>query len=876
MIFDGMVKNINNKISKFLMYPRFLTICLRMRKFSQITHTHQYVVPFHTKKLFTTLRVNSPSFSGRIVPLFDTMLVHQGEGSGIPTEPHHTPSPEADPSYHTTSSMPLLSIPTAPISPVTQTETTPIQQYTRRARIAQSSALPTVADEHASLVRDVSEGEACPTNSGFIADQDMATIAKSSSLPHDSAPRVTSLVATEGSMQQNIIELMGLCTNLQRQYSELLAKFQSQEVEIRKLKDMVKVLEDREGVAATQSGDDAPIKGRSIDEGEAATERISDDLEELARVLTSMDVATVLAGGIDVPTGSGFIPTAGSPVGDIPTGSDDVPTASPVFATATVVTPYSRRKGKEIARDAEVARIYAEEELQGMIDSLDKTNETIAKYIQEYQEFASELPLERRIELISDLVKYQDNYAKTYKFQSQQRKPWTKKQNKDFYMAVIRSNLDWNVKEFKGSKEEAERYKRKGIRFDQESSKKLKLSEEVIKDVKSTEEIPEEKMKEMMQLVPIEEVYVQDLQIKHPIIDWKVHTEEQRSYWKIIRLGGSSVCYQFFIDLLKQLDREDLNQLWALVKEYLSIRPATSDKEMELWVKLKRLYEPDPEDQLWTQTQNFMHAHVEWKLYDLCGVHQVTAKDKDIFILVEKDYPLRKGLAIVIISYKLQVETYSRMANELVLKIYKIASTPRQSIKFRGGLLGIKCIMHSHCQNELSREHVYWLPAEELATQKSNPPKPMTLDGPLSEELRSNCVRENSKVIELEAEILRQQQMLAESDKRCSFDKQALETELTQLKDAITSVRIQNDGFKITALTVENAKLKSKTLSKMHSKPIVPEKPKVLAPGMYAIISKYIVPPRRVNRAEPTPLPKKKQATFQEPPDLQIDPHRKQ
>nr|GFC11036.1 hypothetical protein [Tanacetum cinerariifolium] len=63
---------------------------------------------------------------------------------------------------------------------------------------------------------------------------------------------------------------------------------------------------------------------------------------------------------------------------------------------------------------------------------------------------------------------------------------------------------------------------------------------------------------------------------------------------------------------------------------------------------------------------------------DLCGVHQVTAKDKDIFMLVEKDYPLRKGLDIGMISYKLQVETYLRMANELVLKIYKIASTLRQ------------------------------------------------------------------------------------------------------------------------------------------------------------------------------------------------------
>ncbi|GKE44352.1 hypothetical protein Tco_1471636 [Tanacetum coccineum] len=42
-------------------------------------------------------------------------------------------------------------------------------------------------------------------------------------------------------------------------------------------------------------------------------------------------------------------------------------------------------------------------------------------------------------------------------------------------------------------------------------------------------------------------------------------------------------------------------------------------------------------------------------------------------------------------------------------------------------------------------------------------------DRPPSEEHSSNCVRENSKVIELKVEILKQQQMLAESDKRCAF-----------------------------------------------------------------------------------------------------------
>nr|GEW00515.1 hypothetical protein [Tanacetum cinerariifolium] len=203
--------------------------------------------------------------------------------------------------------------------------------------------------------------------------------------------------------------------------------------------------------------------------------------------------------------------------------------------------------------------------------------------------------------------------------------------------------------------------------------KKQKSSEEAPEMEKSTEE----KMKEMMQLVLVEDVYVQALQVKHPIIDWDVYTEGQRSYWKIIRLGGSSACYQSFINLLKQLDKEDLNQLRDLVKEYLSIRLATSEKEMELWVELKRLYEPDPEDQLWTLTQNFMHAPVEWKLYDLSGEHHLTAKDKEIFMLVEKDYPLRKGLALMMISYKLQVENYSQMAKDLIRKIYNIANTLR-------------------------------------------------------------------------------------------------------------------------------------------------------------------------------------------------------
>nr|GEX18943.1 uncharacterized mitochondrial protein AtMg00810-like [Tanacetum cinerariifolium] len=363
-------------------------------------------------------------------------------------------------------------------------------------------------DEPASPLGDDSQGEACPIASGIEADQDRANIAKTSTLPSDSTPR-----------------------------SEMVSKFEAQEVEINSLKARIKLLEDKDRGAASQFRDDAPIKRRMLDEGEEAAERVSDDTKEMATVLTSIDAESILTSRgvqvvpttaevatttVSIPTGSGMVSTA----------SPTIPTAALIFTTATESTPYTRRKGKEkmvesdtpkkkklreqidvqvareleeemdrdaqrmneqIARYAKIARIHAEDELQMLIDGLDRNNETVAKYLQEYDQFAAELPFERRIELISDLVKYQDNYAKVFKYQTQQRKPLTRKQQKEFYTSVLRNQAGWKAKHFKGmtpeeikekfdpvwrqfqdfiplgSKEEAERFKKKGLRLEQES-----------------------------------------------------------------------------------------------------------------------------------------------------------------------------------------------------------------------------------------------------------------------------------------------------------------------------------------------------------------------------------------------------------------------
>nr|GEW86751.1 hypothetical protein [Tanacetum cinerariifolium] len=468
--------------------------------------------------------------------------------------------------------------------------------------------------------------------------------------------------------------------SLQRQQSQTAAKIKAQDLEISGLKARVKSLKDKNRRSAEPTQEDAPITGGIMEIGEElgadkSTELESNDTEEMVNVLSSMEASNILT--------SGGAPASVSPVDVLPaagvlTVSGSFPTVSAIFTTASVVTPYTRRprgitirssqhmrspiigvkdKGKQkvvesevlkkrklqeqidaqvakeieeefaresqrlsehLARDYEIARLHAEEELKMMIEG-------------------------EKLELINELVKYQDHRAKILKYQAQQSKPLSKKEQREFYMAVLKSHAGWKTKHFRGmtleqikekfipvwkqledfvpmsSKEESERVKRQGLKIDQGSSKRMKTSEDV----------SDEELKGMMQLVPLEEVYVEAL------------------------------------------------QLWTLVKETLSIKQATKDKEKELWVELKRLFEPDFEIQLWTHNQAFMHDPLDWKLYDTCGVHHVSTKDQEIFMLVERDYPLRRGLATMMISNKLQVEQYSQMANDLILTIHNIANSPR-------------------------------------------------------------------------------------------------------------------------------------------------------------------------------------------------------
>nr|GEU69715.1 hypothetical protein [Tanacetum cinerariifolium] len=107
-------------------------------------------------------------------------------------------------------------------------------------------------------------------------------------------------------------------------------------------------------------------------------------------------------------------------------------------------------------------------------------------------------------------------------------------------------------------------------------------------------------LKQLMETISDEEEVVIDdipLAVKSSkIVDWKIHKEGKKSYYQIVRANGKSHMYMIFSQMLKSFDREDLEDLYKLVKaRYGSTRPIES-MDYLLWSDMKIMFEQHAED----------------------------------------------------------------------------------------------------------------------------------------------------------------------------------------------------------------------------------------------------------------------------------------
>ncbi|GJV89800.1 hypothetical protein Tco_1533738 [Tanacetum coccineum] len=332
--------------------------------------------------------------------------------------------------------------------------------------------------------------------------------------------------------------------------------------------------------------------------------------------------------------------------------TEAVSTAGVSVSTASASS--AKDKGKAIMEEAETiqakTKLQLEQERLGYEEALRlqaEIDEEERQRIARVQEEASSLNIEEWDE-IQARVEADEEFAQ--RLQSKEREMYSEAEKARLLAELINERKRYFAAqraEERRNKPLTQAQKRTYILKKQKTEESLEPVEEQ-KD-KEEEELSQEMIQQMMIIVPEQGINVEALQTKYPIIDWEIYTEGARKYWKIIRVGNHTEVYQFFDDMLKAFDREDLLKLLSLVKEKFTSTEPIEDIEREIWVELKRL------------------------------VHHVSIEDGiDIYMLVETGYPLSRGTLTLMLVVKLLVEHDSEMSRELHRKIFMQVEKPRR------------------------------------------------------------------------------------------------------------------------------------------------------------------------------------------------------
>ncbi|GKE53492.1 hypothetical protein Tco_1488648 [Tanacetum coccineum] len=147
-------------------------------------------------------------------------------------------------------------------------------------------------------------------------------------------------------------------------------------------------------------------------------------------------------------------------------------------------------------------------------------------------------------------------------------------------------------------------------------------------------------------------------------LEQEIHRKGRNDYYEIMRADRRAKTYLLFSQLLKEFDREDLENLWKLVKaKHGNTRPKEGYEKV-LWGDLKTMLEHHVEDLIWRNLQG--KKVLLWRLYDSCGVHFVRFEDMHVYMLLEKRYPLTPITITDMLNKKLKSDYWNKMCYQLL------------------------------------------------------------------------------------------------------------------------------------------------------------------------------------------------------------------
>ncbi|GJQ89442.1 hypothetical protein Tco_0000581 [Tanacetum coccineum] len=328
MIFDHMVSNISSP-HKFLMYPRFIQLCLDMQRHKLQQHTRLYSVPSLTMKVFSNMKRSTKGFSGQEVALFPTMLDATAP-SPSPSRITSSPSPTPSPSPASSPSQPS---PTHP-SPTHPTPNQPSPTQLSPTQPGTEYHPPTPHDSPLHAVHSHGSEE------GSLKLQELMNL-------------VNTLSDRIGVLEADLLKTKKTYSSA---YTKLILR-------VKKLESQIKIGKARKQTRVVISDDeafedDSSKQGRKLF-NEEVQEKASTETELFIQEVTPTEVIQDQEGS---GKASDEVSTAGLKKG---TASEEVPTVSTAevhLSTAGGTVTYSRRSAEKRSRQDKGKAILIEEE----------------------------------------------------------------------------------------------------------------------------------------------------------------------------------------------------------------------------------------------------------------------------------------------------------------------------------------------------------------------------------------------------------------------------------------------------------------------------------------------------------------------------------
>ncbi|GJR04709.1 putative ribonuclease H-like domain-containing protein [Tanacetum coccineum] len=452
---------------KFLMYPRFVHVVMDKQVEGMSKHKGIYVTPSHTKKIFSNMKREGKGFSGRITPLFQTMMVQaledMGEDSAAPTDSHSTP------------------IITQPSS------SKPQKKKSKRKQRKDSGPTKPIPDE--------------------------ATNEEPISTPSCDPPQ-------SGEDRLQLTELMNLCTKLQKHILNL-EEAKTGLKRLRKVGSDSRVESSNDVSLGAQ--EDASKQGRKIADLDADAEvTLIDETQERYDEEMLFDIQDDLQGE--------------EVVAKKEVAEKEVSVADPVTTAGEVVTTANTTAVASMSPKAKGIVFHVREEQASSFTPIVSS---------------SQLP------------------------QAKDKAELTSRVDKELESSILLKNwIDSSL----------------CLKDDEQLAARLKLKNTNNSLLKKSQEYDDQEQAEMkrhIEIVKNDEVAIDAIPLatKPPmIVEYKIDKDGRMGYFKLIRADESSKRYSSMIKMLQDINREDLETLWKLVKaKHGNTRP---EEDYEKKIKL--------------------------------------------------------------------------------------------------------------------------------------------------------------------------------------------------------------------------------------------------------------------------------------------------